>query len=59
MLRMHQEREAVIRVRARINSERSQDRKAEDLDPNSSWDCQSVQLGAPDCNGRHAADLFV
>ncbi|CAE6460610.1 unnamed protein product, partial [Rhizoctonia solani] len=59
MLRMHQEREAVIRIRSRINSAKLQDQKGDDLDPTSSWDGPSVQLGAPDRSGRQPAPSFI
>ncbi|CAE6458263.1 unnamed protein product [Rhizoctonia solani] len=59
MLRMHQEREAVIRIRARINAANAQDDEKEELDPNSSWDGPNVQLGSSDRTGRQPAPAFV
>ena len=59
MLRMHQEREAVIRIRARIDSTKKQDQKGDDLDSTSSWNGPSVQLGAPDRSRQQPAPSFI
>ncbi|KDN42568.1 hypothetical protein RSAG8_06711, partial [Rhizoctonia solani AG-8 WAC10335] len=59
MLRMHQEREIIIRIRARIDASKTQDRKMHDLDSTSSWDGPAVQLGSSDRNGRQSAPVFV
>ncbi|KAB5587904.1 hypothetical protein CTheo_8654 [Ceratobasidium theobromae] len=58
MLRMHQEREAIIRIRARINAANLQN---EDNEPVStlSWDGPNVQLGSPNRSGRQPAPEFV
>ncbi|KAB5587645.1 hypothetical protein CTheo_8916 [Ceratobasidium theobromae] len=58
MLRMHQEREAIMRIRARIDAASDTD---EDLSPDNhtSWKGPRVQFGSPDRNGKILATKFV
>ncbi|KAG8747367.1 hypothetical protein FRC11_012406, partial [Ceratobasidium sp. 423] len=55
MLRMHQEREAIIRIQAQIDAASAHN----DGGGESSWDGPNVQLGSSDRKGRQPAPVFV
>ncbi|KDN35213.1 hypothetical protein RSAG8_11788, partial [Rhizoctonia solani AG-8 WAC10335] len=61
MLHMHQEREAVIRIRARVDAATAQNDSDEGkhIDAASSWEGPNVQLGSRDRNGRQPAPVFI
>ncbi|CAE6440234.1 unnamed protein product [Rhizoctonia solani] len=58
MLRMHQEREAIIHIRVQIDSAGA---VSEEIEPELSelWDGPNVQFGAPDRHGRQLAGSFT
>lgn len=63
MLKMYQEREAIIRIRARIDAQVSQAGSLQgdelDADETSPWDGPRVQLGSSDRLGRRLATEFI
>lgn len=58
MLNMYQEREAIMRIRARIDAAVRADEEIEPDAP-ATWDGPHVQLGSPDRNGQRLATDFV
>ncbi|QRV96205.1 hypothetical protein RhiJN_24223 [Ceratobasidium sp. AG-Ba] len=58
LLRMYQERETIMRIRARVDSANKRDDE-DDKSSNNAWDGPRISLGAPDRRGRRLATAFV